>query len=408
MGATLATVDAILKDLYLGPIAEQLNNEVLMLSRLEPRSQEITGRKAIVPLHVGRSGGIGARGEDEDLPAAGNQRYDDAIYNLKYLYGRVRVTGPSIELTSSDAGAFLETLKGELDGIRTDLKRDLARQVYGDGSAAVASLATNTAQTTVTISSAEPLLKGYLYVGQNVDIGDTSNPQSVAANRQITAVNTATPSVTISGAAVTTTTSHRFFLQGSAGPSTTYGSREIDGLTKIIPDAPGASGDVVGQINANAAGKEYWRSLVKTSAGANPTLDEMQQSYGLVRRAGGETSLVVTSFGVQRLYFNLLQSQVRYVEPMKLQSGFQTLEHMGKPIIADIDAPFGKMYFIDERFLKVYSNRDWHFLDRDGTTLKWVVNRDAWEAVLCRYLNLGTNRRNTQLVYKGMTDATGV
>ena len=59
-GGTLTTVDSILKEYYLGPVQEQLNNEVLLLSRIEARSEDLVGKAAFVPLHTGRSSGIGA------------------------------------------------------------------------------------------------------------------------------------------------------------------------------------------------------------------------------------------------------------------------------------------------------------------------------------------------------------
>ena len=103
-GGTLTTVDAILKEYYLGPVQEQLNNEVLLLSRLEARSEDLVGKAAFVPLHTNRSAGIGAVAESATLPTAGNQSYARAEYDLKYLYGRIQVTGPSMAKTKSDAG----------------------------------------------------------------------------------------------------------------------------------------------------------------------------------------------------------------------------------------------------------------------------------------------------------------
>lgn len=83
MSATLSTLDNILKEYYLGPVAEQLNNEVLLLNRLESRSEDLVGKYAYVPLHYGRSGGIGAVGENAALPDAGYQQYYRAKYDLK-------------------------------------------------------------------------------------------------------------------------------------------------------------------------------------------------------------------------------------------------------------------------------------------------------------------------------------
>jgi hypothetical protein len=83
---------------------------------------------------------------------------------------------------------------------------------------------------------------------------------------------------------------------------------------------------------------------------------------------------------------------------MKIEGGFQTLDFMGKPIIADVDCPLSKVFLLDERFIKVFANRDWHFLDQDNSTLKWDTNYDAWKAVLTRYMQLGASRRNTNMV----------
>lgn len=399
-GATLATLSAILKDYYLPPVVDQLNNEVLLLQRLEKRDQELFGNQAIVPLHTGRSGGIGARPESGALPAPGNQVYKKAVYDLKYLYGRVRVTGPSMAKTASEAGAFLQVLKSELDGIRNDLRKDVSRQVYGDGTAIVAATAANTAVNTLTLSSDEPIRHGFLYVGMVVDIGTSAAPTGVASARTITAINPATPSITIDGAAVTTAATDKVFRSGAAGASSTV--YEIDaGLQKLVSTAANTVGGI------NAATDTVWDNARDTTGGAL-ALDTMMKAFNTQRISGGNLTAIITSFGLQRAFFNLLQSKVQYVTPTKLAGGFQSLEFMGMPLIADIDAPFGKMFFLDESTLKVFSNRDWHFLDEDGNVLKWNNGYDEWEAVLARYMNLGATRRNNQLVISGLTDTTGV
>lgn len=406
-GANLTTVANVLKDMYLPPVVEQLNNEVLLLQRLESRDQELVGKQAIVPLHTGRSGGIGPAPEGGSLPTSGNQVYAKASYDLKYLYGRVQVTGPSMAKTASEQGAFLQTLKGELDGIRADLTKDLARQVYGDGSGTICLTAANTTQTTLTLGTGgtEALTKGQLYVGMKVDIGAAATPSSLAAGVTITAVNLATPSITISGSAITTLTSTVITRAGAtAGTSAT--SYEVDGLKKLVSSAA----NTVGGIDATAAGNDYWDNQ-RSFNGGTPralTTDMLMQAFNSVRRKGGTVGSIITSLGVQRAYFNLLQGQVRYTEPMTIKGGFSTLEFMNKPLIADIDAPWGQAYFLDEDKIKVFSPRDWHFLDEDGNVLKWVIGFDAWEAVLARYLNLGVSRRNTQYVLGDLTDTTGI
>lgn len=401
MGATLTTLSNILKEFYLPPVVEQLNNEVLMLQRLEARDQELFGNRAYLPLHKTRSGGIGAAPENGALPAAGNQGFEKAVYDLKYLYGRVRVTGPAMAKTASEAGAFLKALQSELDGIRNDLKKDLARQVYGDGTAEIAQCGTTTAANDVVLASDEPLRKGQIYIGMVVDIGTAADADTVAAARNVTDVDISGPTITIDGAAVTTSSSH--FVSRAGSRSASDGSSyEIDGLSKLVS----ASANTVGGIDASAAGNGFWDNQRITSVGAIAQ-DDIVQAKNIVRIQGGDPSLMIGSFGVQRALYNTFTNSVRFVNTMEFKGGFSAIEVAGLPFVADVDAPFGTIFMLDEKYIKVFSPRDWHFLDEDGHVLKWVVGYDAWEAALARYLNLGISRRNVQLVMTGVTDTTG-
>jgi hypothetical protein len=410
MGATLNTLSDILKEYYLGPVAEQLNNEVLLLARLNAVSEDLVGKRAYVPLHTSRSGGIGARAESAELPASGNQVYDKAVYDLKYLYGRVRVTGPSMAKTKNEAGAFLQALKSELDGIRNDLQKDLARQVYGDGTAKVAQCATSTTTTTIKLATAgaltgkEAIRKGQLYPGMRIDIGTAADVDGVAANRRIVSVNYANDEIVIDGANITTSSSNLIYRAGSGvdGVDTAAGSRssEIDGLKRIVS----TSATAFGEIDPTASGKGFWDNKRLGSIGAI-ALDDLQQGMNLIRLEGRMPSVMITTLGVQREIYDLLQDQVQYINPESLNyaAGFRTLSYAGMPIISDIDAPYGNLYMLDEADVKVFSDQDWHFLDADGQTLRQVANFDAFEAVMTRYMNLGVTRRNTHIVLSGIT-----
>lgn len=429
-GANLATLSNILKEYYLGPVTEQLNNSVLLLSRLEAKSEDLVGKRAYVPLHHGRSTGVGARGENIPLPQAGKQDYDKAVYDLKYLYGRVEVTGPSMAKTKNEAGAFLQALKSELDGVRNDLKKDLARQVYGDGSGVIATISSSTTGSTsgtITLTSDEALRKGQLYVGMALDVyTSTGAAREVGANTSssgspggvvITAVNIATPSITVSGDCTGFAANDVLVRAGiSITDSTTVGevnswSDEVDGLQRIVS----SSANQFGGIDATAAGKSWWDNqrlspatgtdVDSVRAGTqNLSFGVVQQAMNLVKIAGGNPTAIVTSLGVQREFYNLFQTQVRYIDPesMSYKQGFQTLMYNNMPVIADIDAPYGKMYILDESTIKVFSDQDWHFLDADGLTLRQVTGYDKFEAILARYMNLGASRRNNQAVINGI------
>jgi hypothetical protein len=401
VGASIATLGSILKEFYLPPVVEQLNNELLLFTRLEKSSEELRGIEAYVPLHTTRSGGIGPAADGVALPAAGSQAYNKAVYDLKPQYGRLRVTGLAMEKTAKDSGAFLQALKGEIDGLRSDLRRDLARQTYGDGTGNIAQCGVTSAANIVVLNNKEAIRKGWIYIGMVVDIGTVADGRAIATARNVTDVSVANTTITIDGAVVTTTGSH-FVSRSGAELATTGGAvaaGEIGGLQLLVS----AAANTVGGINAAGAGNGFWDNLRDTTT-STLTSDALVQNMNQVNIAGGDLSLMISSYGMQRKLFGLLQSQVRYVDPMTIEGGFKTLDFNGKPFTADRDAPFGKIYLLDESKIKVFRNQDWHFLEEDGDVLKWVVGFDAWEAVLAQYVNFGITRRNTQLV---MTNLAG-
>lgn len=405
-GASLNTLSNILKEYYLGPVAEQLNNEVLLLSRLESKSEDLVGKRAYVPLHWGRTSGIGARAESAALPSAGKQQYEKAVYDLKYLYGRVEVTGPSMAKTKNEAGAFLQALKSELDGVRNDLKKDLARQVYGAGDGKVA---TGSAGSTTTLTvPVEVIRKGQIYPGMVVDIFDVSASTSAATYTgiEVQSANLSTGVVTFTTTLAAALASGDYLVRAGVTVSTaaegnTYSlSDEIDGLKRIVADSATALGGIT------PTGANTWWDNQRVAVDGAISLEHIQKGLNLARIAGGMPTSVVTSLGVQREFYMLLQDIVRYVEPdssLSYGAGFKTLSYNGMPIIADIDAPYGKMYILDEGTMKVFSDQDWHFLDADGLTLRQVTGYDKFEAILARYMNLGATRRNNQVVLTGIT-----
>jgi len=398
---TIAALDPVLKDIYGPSVIDQLNNEIAVFQLLDVTSENLVGRDIILGLHTSRSGGVGARDEGDNLPTASAQTYQKAIFNLKYLYGRGQVTGPAIVRTRDQIGSMVSALRDEMTRIRDDLMLDTARQTYGDSSATVATTAVNTTVNTLVLQSDEPIRKGYLYINQVVDIGVAANPVSVANAVTITDVNLAGPSITISGSAVTTAAGNIVSIAGSRRTSD-GSSKEMDGLQALV-----SATTTIGGINPASAGNSYWKALVDSSG--TLSLDNLRKNTNQLRVAGGQVGLMLTSFGVQRQVYNLFQSQIRFTgeDVTKLRGGFQSLSFDGYPLVADRLAPFGKLFMLDKRFLKLYAAMDWQFLDQDGHTLKWVIGKDAYEFALARYANFGITRRNVHLLMTGISDATG-
>ena len=414
-GATLTTLNSLLKEYYLPPVQEQLNNDIMLMNLLPLDTENLEGLKAVVPLHTSRSGGLGARPELGTLPGAGAQAYARATYDLKFLYAAIQVSGPSIAKTKSDAGAFLQSMKSELDAIKNDVKLDFARQVYGAGDGIIETCGVTSASTTVVLNSDEALLKGHLYVGKVIDIGTAASADSVSGAgtpRTITDTDIVNKTITISGAAVTTSTSNFIRVAGNviSGGATVY---ELDTAVQSLISANGLG--VVGTIDSSAAGNKYWQSAVDSTGGVI-SLSQLMQNWNRVNNAGGISNdglLVVTTPGLVRRLFETadFKSNVRFVNSEAFGGGFENVTFSAGggqvKMYSDRLAPRGKVFFIPKGNFRFFSPADWDFLARDGQPVKWVQNVDAFQSILFRYVNMGTNRRNNSLVMTGLTDTTG-
>lgn len=379
MVATMESVDAILKEIYGPRIENQLQNEVVALKRIERSSDGVVetpgGKYVDFPIRVSRNTGIGNRAENELLPAAGKQGYAEVHVRLKYAYGRIRVTGQVMQLADKNPQAFASAMDNEMDYLKDDLSKDGNRQVYGDGTG---SMATFTAGATSTSQAVDTAL--YLQLGMKVDIydGDTL----VDADNVITDIDGLT--VTFQDSFTSTTTA-KIYRAGNK-------NREVSGLGAIVDDDTSLHG-------LSPTEQRLWKAVINDNGGVNRALSEslMIRVCDDVKVNGGKVSVILTSLGVRRAYFNLLTQQRRYTDTKEFAGGFQGLPfNYGTevPVVEDVDHPGNELHFLDESKLKIYRTKEWHWAQDDGNILKWVTDYDAWEAFMRQYWELGTVQRN--------------
>lgn len=118
----ISDLEAILKEFYLGPIIEALNNQLEMVELFKKITVDWSGKKVIIPVHVSRNTGTGFRKEGTEIPAAGKQGHVDLTVTAKYLYGRFSLTGPAIASAKTTANSFATYVQTEMDGLVTDVK----------------------------------------------------------------------------------------------------------------------------------------------------------------------------------------------------------------------------------------------------------------------------------------------
>ena len=399
MPATLTTVNAILKEVYEPKIQDQLQHDAVALKRIEKSSDgvvsEVGGKYVTFPLHTRRNSGIGARNELEALPTAGQQGYASARVSLRYLYGLVRLSGQTMELADKNYQAFASALDQEMKGLKDDLLKDQNRQVYGDGSGAVATVATGGTVNNIVTQTAQ-----WAQLGMQVDVIDGTtlgnvNPTVKASNRQVTAINMATNTVTIDGAAVTVAVGDIVVRTGSV-------NREWSGFGSIFKTGTFQ--------NVDPTIEPSWSPVTDANGGTNRPLSEglMILMNDNIRANGGKVTAMFSNLGVRRAYFNLLSQQRRYTNTTKFEGGFSglafTTDQGDIPFVVDIDAPKNRVYFINEDEITLYRESDWSFMDRDGSKFQRVIGYDAYEATMYQYSQMGTHRRNTHGLLTDITE----
>jgi hypothetical protein len=396
MGATLTTASNILKEIYEPKIQDQLQNELTTSKRLEQTTEGVTsevgGKYVVFPVHVKRNHGIGARLEGEQLPTAQNQGYASARVSLAYLYGAIQLTGQTMELAKTNYQAFASVLDQEVNGVQTDLSKDMNRQVFGTSVGVLGTATAGYAVNTIPMTNTQ-----YMEVGMIVDVYDSTGVTLRATGRTVTTVNSGV-SIIVDGAAIAAGANNDIVVRlGSI-------NRETIGLQQIVSD--------VGTLyNIDPAVEAKWKSIVNANGGVTRSLSEslMIKHVDDIRTQGGKTTLISTTLGVRRSYFNLLVQQRQYNDTTEFEGGFRglkfTTDNGDIPLISDLDCQPNRMYFLNEKMLKFYREGDWSFMDRDGSKWQRVINFDAYSATLFKYCQLGCHRRNSQGIVRDITES---
>ena len=404
MAATLATIDSYLKEVYQGRIREQLNDEIVALKRITRSgsgvTNEVGGKYVTFPIHTRRNSGIGSRFESEALPTPGQQGHAAARVGLKYAYGGVQLTGQAISLSDSDAKAFAKALDNEVEGLKNDLKKDMNRQVYGSGNGAIG--VASGANTGATV----PVYDARLFqVGAVVDTQTGTTVDN--AGLVISSIDVAAGTVTFTTTPGTALADGDIIVRAGSGVSAS-GNRELTGLAAIVSD----SGTL---YNIDPSSEPEWKATVDDNSGTGRALSEslMINMVDSIRTKGGSTTLILQSLGVRRAYFNLLSQLRQTVNTQEFTGGFSglafTTDQGEIPVVADVDAPLNKQWFINEDALTYYRDEDWHFIDRDGSMWKQVRDAngdyDAYYARMVEYHELGTDRRNSHGLIEDINEA---
>jgi hypothetical protein len=396
---TLATADAILKDLYVGPIIEQLNYKTFMLDQIERDSDHVdfTGRRAIVPIHTRRNRYRGSIVDGGTLPVPGYQSDQDAIVGIKYHFQGISLTEMAIKQADGNQGSFVNVLDRETRMLSQDMRKDINRQVYGDGTGVLTTLTGTPTTTSGVVASAQ-----YLDIGDPIDVRQSNG--TVRGSAIVTSINRTTKTVTWDTTVTTPVAGDLITIQGNYG-------NEMDGLQNMT----GTTGVLHG-INRATAGNEFWQGKRRDAASAVAGEGLFEQLADDVGAGGqGEVDVFVTTRGIRRRLADTYQSQKRFndARATEIHGGYTAIFVNEIPVVADDDAPKGWVFAINKDafrwfevakpdWLRSQNGQVWH-LATSGTG---SGRRAAWEAWFEWFAALGTLAPNrTGAIVNAQDDA---
>ena len=147
MATNLSNADSALKTVYLEALNEQLNQSVSpFLAAIEKTSNHVWGKEVSKTVVHGINGGIGAGNEDGSLPVANGNTYTKLTSTLKNLYGVIEVSDKAVRASENNAGALVNILNAEMEGLLKASKFNLGRMLFGDGSGTLSTIEEVTVQ----------------------------------------------------------------------------------------------------------------------------------------------------------------------------------------------------------------------------------------------------------------------
>lgn len=386
---SLQTADKALKDVYLGVVSDQLNTAVNpLLARIKQTTSDVWGKNIVKMAPYGVNGGIGAGSETGALPTASGNNYEKFTLELKNLYGKIDISDKAIRASMSSAGAFVNLLNAEMEGLIKASSFNMGRMLYGDGKGLLAKITDNTATasgvTTFTVDDVSALAEGMLVdVLTNAGVVKSTAVKITNVNRGSKVITVAVTGFAASELKVTTSQTNQYYfaVQGSYG-------KELTGLGAIFDT------NISSLYGLKRADNSWMNPYVKNCGTAEATAgitDITMQSVidYLEENFGSSVDFIVCSSGVKRNYQSYLNTYRSNIDVLDLAGGFKALSYNGIPVVSDRFAPKNTMYMLNTDEFKLHQLCDWKWLEgEDGRVIKQNAGTPTYSATLVKYADL--------------------
>lgn len=380
---TLSSADKVLKNIYLDAICEQLNNKTNpFYAAIVKNSENVCGKQVTCPVKYGINGGMGSGTEDGELPKSGGNLYQALTAPLRNLYGTITVSDKVLRSSRDSAGAVVDILNQEIEGLLDAAKFNFSRMLWQNGSG-----------TLTQIGDPAGISPGYFSVlgtenlteGMMIDI--IRNGTTVAAGHRVTRVDRdilrvyvepifAVEELPILGDTVVLQQSYNAEIYGipylfDNAISTMYGLSRT-AVPFLLPQTTNHNGTI-------------------TTQGIQKMLDKLEVN------GGSSANMLITSYDVRRKYLAYLETTRTNFDYMNLDGGFKAMSYNGIPLVADRFCTGGNLYFINTDDFRLAQLCDWQWIEgENGRILVQLEKTPTYTGTLVKYANLICVRPSAQ------------
>lgn len=369
------TADNALKSLYLGVLAEQLNIGINpLLAKIQHTTADVWGKEIVKLAPYGLNGGVGSGTEDGDLPSCAGNNYARFKLELKNFFGKIEISDKAVRASQNSAGAFVNLLNAEMDGLLKASKFNFGRMLYGDGTGLLATTVVNGSEklNEITVDSVRNLMEGMI-----VDVYNSSGVVVESLKgAKIVAINRAEKIVTFSASVASTLDAgYLVYIQGSKG-------NEMTGLEALFGD----SENLYGLARESYSFLTPYSKTITSGVYGNAIQDAIDQIEEI---AGGTVDFIVSSYDVRRAYIQNLGANRTNLDYMNLDGGFKAISYSGIPFVADRFVADQTMYLLNSADFKFHQLCDWRWLEGEGgTVLHQVPDKPVYSATLVKYADM--------------------
>lgn len=393
---TLQSADSVLKSVYLDAVCDQLNNKTsYFYNQIAKGSEEICGKEVRFPAKSGINGGMGSASETGTLPVSAGNVYADFRCDLKNLYGTIELSDKVIRSSGSSAGALVNVLSAEIDGLLEAAKFNFQRMLFGNGSGIVGELKS----AIVTGKLGQAAVKSHVNFNEGMVLDLYTNPgQPGPTGLRVTYVDrneagdgTVYFEPSVSSAIASNTSANSFFtLQGSY-------NAEINGLEHLFDATP----------NARLYGLD--RTTIKGILPIGKT-DTTFTEDGLIQfidrielKSGAKPNVIIASLDARRKFLDVFSGNRSNTQVLDINGGYRAMSFNEIPVVTDRFAPNGTMYFLNTNDFKLAQISDWQWMENDkGNILSQLEKRPVFTATLVKYANLICKKPGGQGKYSGI------